>query len=103
FVVALATLLGNVWAISVQGQAVADFSARHGDVMAWVDNHFKKGKIPPFSFIYGGKHSSDFIQKWKFSMERKTQEQAGVVAVTYHWSDSQTKLHVVCELKAYPD
>lgn len=98
----LCVLMVSVLATSSMAQAHADFSARQVDVMTWVGNHFKKGKVPPFSFVYGGVHSKDFIRKWKFSVERIADTQPGVIAFTYSWVDSQTKLRVVCELKAYP-
>lgn len=38
----------------------------------WVNKNFAKGKIPPFSFVYGGKNSGNFIQNWLFESLQKT-------------------------------
>src|SRR5690606_24566791 len=46
--------------------------------------------------------SKEFIRKWKFTMEQEAGTPPGVVALTYQWVDRQTKLRVVCELKAFP-
>ena len=94
-------LLGCVWTTDVLGQAIANFSQSRVDAVTWVENHFQKGKLPPFSFVYGGKHSKDFLRKWQFSEERKVE--TGVVKITYHWVDKKTRLRVACEVKLYPD
>ena len=36
----------------------------NADVQQWVKQHFAKGKVPPFSFVYVGKISNDFIKNW---------------------------------------
>jgi Alpha-galactosidase len=85
-----------------QGQTVAKFTGRSTDVVNWVNSHFKKGAIPPFSFVYDGIPSKDFIGKWNFSAEPVAESEPGVVAYAYTWTDKRTKLEVVCQLKAYP-
>lgn len=87
--------------VYIQGQVITAFSGRTVEVMTWVDNHFKKGKIPPFSFVFGGVHSKDFIRKWEFSVERMVDTEPGMAAFSYRWVDKQTGMQVVCELKAY--
>lgn len=85
-----------------QGQTVAKFTGQSTDVVNWVNSHFKKGAIPPFSFVYDGIPSKDFIGKWNFSAEPVAESEPGVVAYAYTWTDKRTKLEVVCQLKAYP-
>ena len=41
------------------------------DVFRWVKEHFVKAKVPPFSFIYGGKESGTFITNWKYNAEKQ--------------------------------
>ena len=32
------------------------------EVRKWVDEHFARSAVPPFSFVYGGKNSASFIR-----------------------------------------
>lgn len=64
--------------------------------------HFGKGKIPPFSFIYGGKYSSDFITRWNYSEETKKTE-GNTTEHIYRYDDPGTKLSVCCTLKVFND
>lgn len=36
-------------------QTIMDISSNGVNVHQWIEEHFAKGKIPPFSFVYGGK------------------------------------------------
>jgi len=38
---------------------------------AFFSAHFTTGVLPPFSFTYGGKSSSEFLKDWQFSQETK--------------------------------
>lgn len=47
-----------VWTIVLRGPSAANTTPDNGtDVLRWAEQHFAKGKIPPFSFVYGGKKS----------------------------------------------
>ena len=37
------------------------------NVHQWVEQHFAKGKIPPFSFVLDGQKSDDFILSWQYA------------------------------------
>ena len=37
------------------GQTNTDIPQNVTEVKQWIDQHFAKGKIPPFSFVYDGK------------------------------------------------
>lgn len=37
----------------------------------FVEEHFSKGKQPPFALMYGGKSSSSFISEWKYSEQTR--------------------------------
>lgn len=52
----------------------------------------------PFSFIYGGKPSSELIQSWKMT---RTEGKDGRTA--YIYSDSKTGLEVTCDVKVFDD
>ncbi len=40
-------------------------------VEAFLAAHFAPGAVPPFSFMYGGKSSSQFLKDWQFSQGTK--------------------------------
>lgn len=89
--------------IHTQGQATSKFTEKPVNVIKWVDDHFKKGKIPPFSFVYDENHSKNFLGKWKFSSAKPASAEAGVLAYSFTWADKRTQLQVVCDVKAYPE
>lgn len=88
--------------IHTQGQTISRFSDKPVNVIKWVNEHFQKGKIPPFSFVYNGKHSKNFLGNWKFSSTKQQSVEAGVLPYSFTWEDKLTRLRVKCELKAYP-
>jgi len=55
------------------------------DVQKWVDQQFAKGKVPPFSFVYGGKNSENFISKWQYNAKkiRSTEPDSEVTVYSY--------------------
>jgi len=84
------------------GQVTYKFNQKPVDIGRWIDGNFKRGKNPPFSFVYGDKPSKDLIRKWAFSSE-KTKDAEARVGCSYSWTDKETGLKVVCEVKGYPD
>lgn len=55
-------------------QALNGVSPDAVDVHKWAKEHFARGKVPPFSFVYGGKSSDSFIKNWTYSAEKKKQQ-----------------------------
>mgnify|MGYP001443628341 CR=1 FL=1 len=73
------------------------------DVKQWVDQHFAKGKIPPFSFVYGGKNSDTFIKNWKFSSEKEASGEASAEKIICTYSDPKGGLSVKCLITMFSD
>ncbi|MEI6048459.1 MAG: alpha-galactosidase [Bacteroidota bacterium] len=72
-------------------------------VHQWVEQHFAKGKVPPFSFVYGGNSSDSFISKWQYSAEKiKSSEPDSEVSV-YTYSDNRSGLVVKCIVTCFID
>jgi alpha-galactosidase len=69
----------------------------------WAKQQFMKGKIPPFSFVYGGNSSSQFIKNWKFSSERVKPESTTTDEWIYTWSDPRGGLTVQCFVTIFND
>lgn len=71
------------------------------DVEKWITSTFARGKVPPFSFVYEGKPSTEFIRKWRHSISRQESAQEGVVAYTVTYLDPQSGLQVKCDIKGF--
>ena len=76
-VAVLAVLLA--WTQNIQTMG-AQTVLRHGkddaDCVRWTETAFARGKVPPFSFTYGGVPSAQLLPRWRFSR----QELSGVRA-----------------------
>lgn len=72
-------------------------------VKKWVEQHFSKGKIPPFSFVYGGNHSDKFIRNWKFKTEKLPSAEPSVEEMRYTWSEGENGLQVKCFVTSFND
>lgn len=88
--------------ISSRGQTTAKITKAPVNVENLVSTLFAKGKTPPFSFIYGGISSKEFIRKWKQSIEKQPGNEPGVVRYLAIYTESETGLKVECEIKGYP-
>ncbi len=73
------------------------------DVHRWVDQHFAKGKVPPFSFIYGGKSSDNFIKDWQFRAEKMKTTEPNSEESVFTYSDKQSGLVVKCTVTCFTD
>lgn len=100
--ISCALLIGMLLTLSASGQTKMDVSSQTLDVMQWVRHHFSRGMLPPFSFSYGGKSSSTFITKWKYSATVQPNKEKDVQTYLYTYVDPVTALKVDCEVKAFP-
>ena len=55
----------------------------------WLLDRFAKGVIPPFSFVYNGKHSSEFIKNWRFDHGSGQKEDTSIKHL-FTYSDMET-------------
>ena len=102
YIISYIVLLAALVAIPSYGQAVSEFGKKEVKVSEWVDRNFKKGKLPPFSFVYNNEHSSNFLKKWNFSARKKIDTQDGAIHNIYTWKDGKTGMNVECDLTYYP-
>jgi alpha-galactosidase len=72
-------------------------------VQQWVAEKFAKGKVPPFSFRYGGINSKTFITGWKYSAEKGQSDDPAVQKSVYSYKDSKSGLTVKCFVTFYTD
>ena len=73
------------------------------EVHRWVEQNFAKGKVPPFSFVYGGKSSDNFIQKWQYNYEKLKSTEPNTEQSIYTYSDKQSGLVVKCFVTCFND
>jgi len=73
------------------------------DISHWVDDNFAKNKIPPFSFVYGGKSSDTFIKSWQYKAEKKTSSKPDVEESVYTYTDPKSGLVVKCFVTCFHD
>ncbi|MGB9758337.1 MAG: alpha-galactosidase [Thermoproteota archaeon] len=71
-------------------------------IEAWLNTSFSRDTLPPFSFIYGEKHSSEFIKAWKFS-EKKIRENDKQRDWVFVFSSPEQSLVIRCEVVAFKD
>ena len=71
------------------------------DAGRWITTAFAKGKVPPFSFVYGGKPSAEFIRKWKHTMQKEQSDDPQVVKYRISYLDPATGLRADCHVTGF--
>ncbi|MEG2060325.1 MAG: alpha-galactosidase [Alistipes sp.] len=69
----------------------------------WIGTAFAKGKLPPFSFTYGGTPSGAVIASWRYSAQQLPSTQPNVQERLYTYTDPTTGLQVACQVKLFTD
>lgn len=72
-------------------------------VQKWTAGIFSKGKIPPFSFLYGGKESGTFIKGWTYAVTKEPSAGLAVQKTVYTYTDPAGGLSVSCHVTTYSD
>jgi alpha-galactosidase len=80
-----------------------NLSGQVADTRQWVTSNFAKGRVPPFSFRYGGVESRDFITGWKYAVERLHVDDPNIQKSIYSYRDRKTGLLVKCIVTCYTD
>ena len=61
----------------------------------WVGVNFTAGALPPFSFTYDGKESSELLSQWQFSQETNQLDDVRTEHL-FTYTDACTGLKVCC-------
>ena len=85
------------------GQSIKGIPESCPDIQRWVSQHFAKGKIPPFSFVYDGKKSNEFIKGWQFRAEKLKSTDSAAEESVFTYTDPKTGLVVKCLVTCFTD
>ena len=100
----LGCLLACALGIQALGaQTVLRHGTDDGDCGRWAEKAFARGKVPPFSFTYGGVPSEKLLPHWKFSRKELTPAKETEALTSYTWTDPQTGLQVEAQVKRFTD
>ena len=99
----VALLFISLFNHKVLGQSSQSIPANNVEIRQWIEQQFNKGKIPPFSFLYGGKESHSFIKSWQFKSEKIKVTEPDSEAFVYSYSDKQSGLVVTCNVNVFSD
>jgi alpha-galactosidase len=78
-------------------------AANSAELKLWEKQLFAKGKIPPFSFTYGGSSSKNFISKWHYTAQDEPGNEPNIQKKSYTYIDPKTKLQVKCQVTLFLD
>ena len=84
-------------------QAVLRHEKNDGDCGRWAASAFAKGKVPPFSFTYGGVPSANLLPRWRFSTQTLPSPKETETLTAYTWTDPRTGLQVEVRVKRFSD
>ncbi len=73
------------------------------DSNEWIKEHFAKGKLPPFSFVYAGKKANTFIKQWEYSSQKQVCNDPNVDKYIFSYKDLESGLVVKCFVTGYKD
>ena len=102
-IILVALLFISLFNHKVLGQSSQSIPANNVEIRQWLEQQFNKGKIPPFSFVYGGKESHSFIKSWQFKSEKIKVTEPDSEAFVYSYSDKQSGLVVTCNVNVFSD
>ena len=73
------------------------------DIAEWIAARFAKGKQPPFSFVYNGIPSSEFLTRWQYEKEKIASPDPQTVRERHTYTDPATGLKVECDVTGFKD
>ncbi|MDP4184014.1 MAG: alpha-galactosidase [Bacteroidota bacterium] len=69
----------------------------------WIDQHFVKEAIPPFSFVYDGEKSENLIKNWKKSTTQLKSDNTNEKKTLFSYADDRTGLVINCTVTSFAD
>ena len=68
-----------------------------------VNTLFAKGKVPPFSFMMDGIHSSEFIRSWHRTIEKVASDDSNILQYNVVYTSPDSNVSVICDVLSYVD
>lgn len=87
----------------IRAQQKTTYIAKPVQIKQWINNVFTRGKTPPFSFVYDGKESKDFLKSWTFSSKRIRSDEPKIVKFRFTYESKQAGLRIDCDVDGYTD
>lgn len=88
--------------LALNSQVTFNVGSNQLNTEKWITSNFGAGKLPPFTFNYGGKSSTSFITKWNHSI-KKLGARDGAVNYEVTYTDPATKLEITCDVTGFTD
>ena len=73
------------------------------DVTQWINVHFAKGKLPPFSFRYNNINSENFITHWKYNCEELSTSTPKAIQKLITYQDPVSGLKIECTVTGFKE
>ena len=73
------------------------------DVTQWINVHFAKGKLPPFSFRYNNINSQNFITHWKYNCEELSTSTPKAIQKLITYQDPVSGLKIECTVTGFKE
>ena len=102
-VIIISLVIISAYSQVTNSQTIRSASSSLTEAHKWVEQHFARGKVPPFSFVYGGKSSDSFIRNWQYGVERKISADPAVEESVYTYSEKNNGLVVKCFVTCFKD
>lgn len=96
-------LFFSAFTVVIQAQGQSRLTTKPVNITQWINSNFAKGKIPPFSFVYDGKPSGEFIRTWNYSSKKLLSDEPNVVKYLFTYENIQAGLKVECNVEGYTD
>lgn len=84
-------------------QSKQDIPSNSIKAKQWAEEHFAKGKVPPFSFLYGGRSSDTFIKSWQYRADKLKSKEPNAEETLYTYSDKSSGLVIKCTVTSFTD
>lgn len=84
-------------------QASVTMTVKGQDCGKWIQQHFSKNTLPPFSFTYEEKSSDTFLKTWKFLKSSVSTNTEGEISRSFFWTDKESGLQVECAVRNFED
>lgn len=99
---ALTLLLALLGLMTAAAGPVCPVRGDDTDIEAWVDTHFGRRAVPPFSFKLDGVPSAKLLKRWAWSREPMNAGDPACRAARFVWR-RRDGFEVRCEVKAWPE